>query len=865
MSSFADFKENIVVQPVSVRLRNSFLDYGMSVITSRALPDVRDGLKPVHRRTLYAMNENGFTSDKKYQKSAKTVGIVIGNYHPHGDSSVYDSMVRLSQKWIMKEILVDMHGNNGSVDGDSPAAMRYTEARLSKIAMEMLRDIKKDTVDFVGNFDDSEVEPTVLPSRVPQILVNGTSGIAVGMATSIPSHNLKEVCEAIIALIDNPNMTVADLMEYIKGPDFPTGGMIMGQENIIKAYETGRTGKGGSIRLRAKIDVVEEKGKTFLHITELPYQVFKDKVLEKLHFLQSEHNRVVRERKTNPKKIIEDAGFDFTVSKGIVDATDKKHVEKNQVLITIELKDGAIPKQVINALYKKTELEKSIPVNLLALVPAGEKGTVPKTLTLKEILEYYLAHQLEVVERSHRFDLKKNENRLQSLSALMKALDKLDETLETIKTSTSAQDAKDKLQVLLDIDEKQASSVLDRKLQTLASYEQDGLRKEYNEILSIVEELKGILADENKVKNIVKEDLQDMINKYGTDRLTIIGEAVEDIDDESLIPNHEVVVTITNKLLIKRTLDSTYRTQRRKGRGVNGMDMRDDDFIRHLCYARNHDVMLFFTNKGKVYETKVYRIMEAAANSRGYSLKTMFNFEEDEQIQAVLNIQDFSDEQYLLFATKNGIVKKSRLSEYENIRVNGIKAINLDTDKKTDEIIDRLIGVSLTSGESLITLVTQKGQSITFKEEEVSTIGRTGRGVKGITLAKDDSVISVGIHNGVDDLFVATDKGFGKRTSLSEFGPQARGGKGKAAIRLTGKNGTSVIGCDIVAEDETIMLITKNEGKIMKLAVKEIGQYQRNTQGNKIINLYEGDSLQQVARVTDADTEVEAEEEESEE
>lgn len=859
MSSFADFSEKILVQPVSVRLRNSFLDYGMSVITSRALPDVRDGLKPVHRRTLYAMFTEGFTADKKYQKSAKTVGIVIGNYHPHGDSSVYDSMVRLSQKWIMKEILVDMHGNNGSVDGDAPAAMRYTESKLSKIAMEMLRDINKDTVDFVGNFDDSEVEPTVLPSRFPQILVNGTSGIAVGMATSIPSHNLKEVCEAVISLIDNPNMTVADLMEYIKGPDFPTRGIIMGQENIKRAYETGRTGKGGSIKLRAKIDVVEEKGKTFLHITELPYQVFKDKVLEKLNELQLEHNRVVKERKTSTKKIVEDAGFDFAVPNGIVDATEKHHVGKNQVLIRIELKDGVIPQQVINGLYKKTELEKSIPVNLLALVPEGKTGTVPKTLNLKEILEYYLQHQLEVVERSHRYDLKKNESKLQSLSALMKALNNLDETIATIKSATSTQDAKEKLQVLLDIDEKQAISVLDRRLQTLASYEQDSLRKEYNDILSIVEEIKGILADENKIKNIVKEDLQVMIDKYGTERLTTIGEAVEDIDDESLIPNHEVVVTITNKLLIKRTLDSTYRTQRRKGRGVNGMDMRDDDFIRHLCYARNHDTILFFTNKGKVYETKVYRIMEAAANSRGYSIKTMFNFEEDEQIQAVLNIQDFSDEQYLLFATKNGIVKKSRLSEYENIRVNGIKAINLDTDKKTGEIVDRLIGVSLTSGESLITLVTQKGQSITFKEEEVSTIGRTGRGVKGITLAKDDAVISVGIHNGVDDLFVATDKGFGKRTPLSEFGPQARGGKGKAAIRLTGKNGTSVIGCDIVAEEETIMLITKNEGKIMKLAVKEIGQYQRNTQGNKIINLYEGDSLQQVARVTDA------EEEESEE
>lgn len=855
MSDFAGFVENIEVQPVSVRLRNAFLDYGMSVITSRALPDVRDGLKPVHRRILYAMFKEGYFADKKYQKSAKTVGIVLGNYHPHGDSSVYESMVRMSQEWIMREILVDMHGNNGSVDGDSAAAMRYTEAKLSKIAMEMLRDINKDTVDFVANYDGSDVEPTVLPSRFPQILVNGTSGIAVGMATSIPSHNLKEVCEAVIALIDNPDMTIADLMGYIQGPDFPTRGIIMGQENITRAYETGRTGKGGSIKLRAKIDVVEKKGKTFLHITELPYQVLKDKVLEKLHELQSAHNRVVRERKANPKKIIEDAGFDFTVSDGIEDKTGRKEMDENKVLITIELKDGKNPEQILNGLYKKTELEKSIPVNLLALVPQGENGTAPKTLNLKEILEHYLKHQLEVVERSYRYDLTQNEKKLQGLSALMKALDNLDETIATIKSSTSTQDALDKLQALLDVDEVQAQSILDRRLQTLASFQQDKLRQDYTDVVNLIEEIKSVLADENKRRDIIKEDLQDVINRFGTDRLTIIGEAVEDIDNESLIPNHEVVVTITNKLLIKRTLDSTYRTQRRKGRGVNGMEMRDDDFIRHLCYARNHDTILFFTNKGKVYETKVHRIMEAAANSRGYSIKTMFNFEEDEQIQAVLNIQDFSDEQYLLFATKNGIVKKSRLSEYENIRVNGIKAINLDTDKKTGEIVDRLVGVSLTSGESLITLVTQKGHSITFEEKEVSAIGRTGRGVKGITLGKDDAVISVDIHNGVDDLLVVTDQGFGKRTPLSEFRVQTRGGKGVTAIRLTGKNGSYVIGSSIVVEDDKVMLITKNEGKLMKLSAKEIAQYQRNTQGTKIINLYEGDSLQQIARVTDADEE----------
>ena len=852
MSDFAGFIE---VKPLSVQMRDNFRDYGMSVISSRALPDVRDGLKPVHRRILYAMHVEGNNSDKAYRKAAKTVGNVIGNYHPHGDSSVYEAMVRLSQTWNTREILVDMHGNNGSMDGDSAAAMRYTEARLSKIAMEMLRDLNKNTVDFKDNYDGSDREPVVLPSRFPQFLVNGTSGIAVGMATSIPSHNLREVSNGIIALIDNPNLTIDDLMKFIQGPDFPTGGLILGRENIEKAYKTGRTGKGGSIKLRAKIDVIEKKGKTFLHITELPYQVIKDKLLEKLEEIQFLHNQTEAEIKKNPNKVIERKGYDFAPKEGIVDKTGSAEIKKDKVSIMIELKPDKNPDVIMNALYSMTDLEKSIPVNLLALVPTPSGGTVPKTLNLKQVLEYYIEHQLEVVERKFQYDLNDALDKSHKLAGLMKALDKLDETIQTIRTSTSREDAMTKLKLLLDVDDIQADDILKRRLQTLATFQQDLLRQDYQVYLDQIEYIKSVLADESLRRNIIKDDLREISDKFGNDRLTYIGDAVDSVDAESLIPNVEVVVTITHNGMIKRTLDSNYRMQRRKGRGVNGMGMYENDFIEHLCTGRNHDKILFFTNKGKVYETKMLRIMEASSVSKGQNIKTMFNFEEDERVQAVLNIQEFSEEQYLLFATKKGIVKKTKLSEYANIRSNGIKAIHLSVDKKTGKIADSLIGVALTSGDSNITLVTQNGHSITFSEEEVSSIGRTGRGVIGIRLSKGDSVISVAIHDGTSDLLVVTDNGFGKRTPFSEFRLQARGGKGVKAINFTGKNGTKVIGCEPVSEIDALILITENEGKLLKLAVKEISQFQRNTQGTKIINLYEGDTLSSIARVADADEE----------
>lgn len=858
----SEFTEHIQRMPLSVELRNDFRDYAMSVITDRALPDVRDGLKPVHRRILYGMHIDGNTSDKPYRKAAKTVGFVMGNFHPHGDSSIYNAMARMSQPWNIRETLVDMHGNNGSMDGDAPAAMRYTEARLSKIAMDMLRDINKDTVDFISTYDDSDVEPTVLPSRFPQVLVNGTSGIAVGMATSIPSHNLTEVCEALIALIDNPDITLDELMEYIKGPDFPTGGYLMGQENIKRAYETGRTGRGGSIVVRSKIDVVKKKNKNFLQITEIPYQVDKNKLLEKLHALQTTYNQTEDERKKNPKKVIEEDGYDFAARGGIKDRTGRKEIENNKVFIEIELKADKDPEQVMEALYKKTQLQDTVSINLLVLVPNEEGGTSPKTLGLKDILVEYYKHQMNVVKRKYEFDLKKLLKDSHELAGLMNALDKLDETIKTIRTSLSKDDAKTKLIALLDIDEIQAEYVLERRLQTLANFEQDQLRAKYDGYLIQIAEIEAILSDENKRKKIIQEDLRDIVNRYGSERLTVLSGEINHVDDESLVPNDEVVMTLTHNGYIKRTKDSHYRTQRRKGRGVSGMDMYEDDFIEHLLYGRNQDKVLFFTNQGRVYETKMLRIKESPSNSRGYSIRTMFNFEEGETIQAVLNIQDFSDEQYLLFATRKGIVKKSPLSEYANIRSNGIKAINLDTDKKTGDIIDHLVGVTLTGGDSHITLVTKKGHSITFDEKEVSSIGRTGRGVKGITLSHGDSVIAVDIHNGTSDLLVVTDKGFGKRTPLTEFRLQSRGGKGVRAILLSGKNGTEVVGSRVVSVGDNVMLITKNEGKLMKLAVKEISQFQRSTQGTRIINLYEGDALQQIARISDIEDDEENEENE---
>jgi len=845
----------IVSRHITTHARKSFLNYAMSVIKSRALPDVRDGLKPVHRRILYAMYKENNVAEKAYRKSAKSVGIVIGNYHPHGDSAVYDSMVRMSQKWVMNDILVDMHGNNGSVDGDAPAAMRYTEARLSKVAMEMLKDINKDTVDFTKTYDESDIEPAVLPSHYPQILVNGTSGIAVGMATEIPPHNLGEVCRALIALVDNPDMTLDEIMTYIKGPDFPTRGILLGEENIRHAYETGNTGEGRSLRLRSRVDIVEEDGKTFLHVTELPYQVNKDKLLTSLNQLQDDYNAVATQRKNSPNKVFEDKGYDFTYKEsGVVDTTGKEDTAQNRVSIFIELKKDKDPIQVLNALYKKTSLEKTIPINFLALVPSAQgNGTVPRVLPLKSILTHYLNHQFDVLQRAYQYDLKKNHAQLKRLLAFVKATDKLDETIRTIRESLSNQDALNKLMPLLDIDEEQAQSILERRFQTLISMNQQKLREEYEEKLEKEKELQKVLDSEELQKQLIKDGFETMINKYGKERMSELGGEVKDIDDESLIPNDEVVVTVTHDMFIKRTKDSEYRTQRRKGIGVNSINMDDDDFVEHLSFTRNHDNILFFTNHGRVYTTKVHRIR--TSTTRGYSIRSMFKFKEDETVQAILTIRDFSEKQSLFFTTKNGIVKKSKLSAYKNIHSNGIKAIKLDEDKETGEITDQLVGVSLTGGDSLVTLLTKLGKTITFKEDDVSTIGRTGRGVKGISLREGDSVVSVAVHKGDSELLIVTDKGYGKRTNVSEFRVQSKGGKGVAGISLTEKNGTCVVGFVVVTEEDTIILITKNEGKLMKVAVKEISQFKRNTQGSLIIRLHEGDSLQEIARVSDTEDE----------
>lgn len=836
--------DEILEKPITGILSESFIDYSMSVIISRALPDVRDGLKPVHRRILYAMHELKMFPNSPFKKSARIVGEVIGKYHPHGDSAVYDAMTRLSQHWNQREILVNMHGNNGSIDGDGAAAMRYTEAKLHQMAMELLRDLDKDTVDFQDNYDGSEREPKVLPARIPNLLINGSEGIAVGMATKIPPHNLREVIHAVIELIDNPNATVEDLMKHIKGPDFPTGAMIMGEYGIKEAYTTGK----GSIRIRGVAEIIQEKKQNKIVIREIPFQVNKSVLIEQIRNIQRDWDEYAKER-TKKNSKVKPKGLDFCVRDGVEDHTGRDN-DNNSVEIVITLKRDIEPELVLNYLYKHTSLQTTFNIHNLALVPKidrdGKELLIPRILTLKETLEEYIKHQKQVETRRLEYDLKKKEEEIYLLAGLMKALDKMDETIETIRSSTSRNDAIERLTFLLSVSEAQAKHILERRLQTLANFEQDELRTKHDNIKKEIEEIKAILSDEAKIATIIKENLRHIADKYGKDRQTRIMPPAEDIVMEDLIPDDEVVVTMTQQGYIKRTLEANYRTQRRKGIGVNAMNMREDDFIRHLLVAKNHDYLLFFTNLGRVYKQKIYDIPELSANSKGKHINNILDLEQNETIQAVLSIREFHDELYLFFTTKNGIVKKSKLSAYANIRRNGIAAITLDNG-------DELVGASLTNGDRSVTLISKLGISITFKESDVKSVGRTGRGVKGISLQKNDEIVSFAIHDGISDLFIATKNGFGKRTPLSEYREQNRGGKGVIAIKVNEKNG-EVIGTCTVHEDDTIMLITQN-ATLMKCLVKEISSIGRNTQGTKIINLRENDYLTAIARIPDSDEE----------
>jgi len=807
---------------ISQEMRSSFLDYAMSVIVSRALPDVRDGLKPVHRRILYAMHDLGMTSDKPYKKSARIVGDVIGKYHPHGDSAVYDTMVRMAQDFNYRYMLVDGHGNFGSVDGDAAAAMRYTEARMSKISMELLRDINKDTIDYQDNYDGSEKEPVVLPARFPNLLVNGASGIAVGMATNIPPHQLGEVIDGVLALSQEPDLTIAELMEIIPGPDFPTAGQIIGRSGIRKAYETGR----GSITVRAKVEIEEKaNGKQSIIVTELPFQVNKAKLIEKIADL-------VRDKKIE----------------GITDLRDES--DRNGLRIVIELRKDANANVLLNNLYKQTALQTSFGINMLALVN-GE----PKVLNLKQVLLHYLDHQKVVIRRRTQFELKKAEARAHILEGLRIALDHLDEVINLIRSSQTTDIARQGLMDKFSLSEKQAQAILDMRLQRLTGLEREKIEGEYQELIKLIAELKAILASEEKVLEIIREELTEIKERFNDERRTeIIVSGVESIEDEDLIPQENIVITLTHNGYIKRLPVSTYRSQKRGGRGIQGMGTNEDDFVEHLLTTSTHDTILFFTNKGKVYRAKGYEIPEFGRTAKGIPIVNLLEIDRDEWINTIIPIQEFADDWYLFFTTKDGICKRSPLSQFANIRTSGLIALTL-----RDE--DELISVHLTDGTKDVVIGTKKGMLIRFPETDVRSMGRTAAGVKGISLDDEDHVVGMEVLEENVDVLIVTENGYGKRTNEKEYRIQSRGGKGLKTCNITEKNGF-VVAVKAVTGEEDLMLVTAT-GVIIRMDVNDISTMGRNTVGVKLIKLGEDEFVSTVALVDKDDSE--SEEEETEE
>ncbi|NMM52230.1 DNA gyrase subunit A [Paenibacillus aquistagni] len=789
---------------IGTEMRESFLDYAMSIIVSRALPDVRDGLKPVHRRILYAMSELGMSPDKPYKKSARIVGEVIGKYHPHGDSAVYETMVRMAQDFSLRYMLVDGHGNFGSIDGDMAAAMRYTEARLSKISMEMLRDLNKDTVDFAPNYDGEEKEPVVLPARFPNLLVNGLSGIAVGMATNIPPHNLTEVINGVQALIKDPELTPIDLMEYIHGPDFPTAGLIMGREGIRQAYMTGR----GSVVMRARAEIEENNGKARIVVNEIPYQVNKARLVEKIAEL-------VRDKKID----------------GITDLRDES--DRNGMRVVIELRRDVTPSVVLNNLYRHTQMQVNFGVNMLALV-----NQEPRILNLRDVLHYYIEHQVEVIRRRTQFELNKAEARAHILEGLRIALDHLDEIIALIRSSRNDEEARNGLMERFTLSFEQAQAILDMRLRRLTGLERDKIEEEYNELLARIAEFKAILADEQLVLQIVHDELEEVKQKYGDERRTEITFG-DDIMDEDLIPREDVIITITHSGYIKRLPATTYRSQKRGGRGVVGMGTKDDDFVEHLFVTNSHHYLMFFTDKGKVYRIKAYEIPDLSRTARGTPIINLIQIEQGETINAVIPVEEFGGEQYLFFATRQGIVKKTPLIDYNNIRKGGLIAINLRED-------DDLIGVRLTDGEQEIIMGTKNGMSIRFSEQDVRSMGRSATGVKGINLDNDDRVIDMDVIDPALDVLIVTTKGYGKRTPTEEYRSQTRGGKGIKAINVTEKNGP-LAGLKVVSDDDDLMVITES-GTIIRTSISGISQLGRYAQGVKIINIRDEDAVSTVTR-----------------
>ncbi|WP_058486406.1 DNA gyrase subunit A [Defluviitalea phaphyphila] len=806
--------DKIIPVEIQDEMKKSYIDYAMSVIISRAIPDVRDGLKPVHRRILYAMNELKLSPNKPYKKSARIVGETMGKYHPHGDSSIYDAMVRMAQDFSIRYPLVDGHGNFGSVDGDSAAAMRYTEARLSKIAMELLADIEKETIDYRPNFDESLKEPVVLPARFPNLLVNGSSGIAVGMATNIPPHNLKEVINGVLKIIDNyveedRETTIEELLSIIKGPDFPTGAIILGRKGIEEAYRTGK----GKIKVRAVAEIEEmSNNKQRIIVTEIPYMVNKARLIEKIADLVKE------------KRI-----------EGISDIRDES--DRTGMRIVIEIKKDHNANVVLNQLYKYTQMQDVFSVNMLALV-----DNEAKTLNLKDMLIHYLNHQKDVVTRRTKFDLRKAEERSHILEGLIVALDNIDRVISIIRSSSSTQEAKERLIKEFNLSEKQAQAIVDMRLRSLTGLEREKIDNEYRELQETIKELKSILMDEKKLYRVIKEEILIISEKYSDERKTKFQVDEGEFNLEDLIKEETSVITTTHLGYIKRLPLNTYKSQNRGGKGIIGMQTREEDFIEDLFITSTHDYILFFTNKGKVYRIKAYEIPEASRTARGTAIINLLQLDSGEKITAAIPVKEYKEGTYLLMVTKKGLIKKTSIMEYQNIRKGGLNSITL---RDEDELIEVK---NIEKGEKIF-VGTKKGHGIVFKEEEVRAIGRTGMGVKAINLNKDDEVIGVGLLSEGNDILFVTQKGLGKRTDINEFNIQRRGGKGVKTYRLTDKTG-EIVGIKMVSEKEEVMMIT-SEGIIIRINVSQISKTGRITQGVKLMNLGEDESVVSVEKVVE--------------
>lgn len=799
---------NVLPAELSKEMRTSFLEYSMSVIVSRALPDVRDGLKPVHRRILYAMNESGITPKRPHAKSARTVGDVIGKYHPHGDSAVYATMVRLAQPFSMRVPLVDGHGNFGSIDGDSAAAMRYTEARLDKPAMELLRDLDKETVDFQPNYDESLQEPVVLPSRFPNLLVNGSSGIAVGMATNIPPHNLGEAIDATCMMIDNPDCTVDDLMKVLPGPDFPTGGIIMGRKGIRDAYETGK----GSLTIRSKCRIEEGKnGKHSIVVSEIPYQVNRTNLLKKIADL-------IRDKKLPEVSNVHDGA------------------DRHGIDIIIELKQNAIPQVVLNKLYKHTQLQVGFGCNMLALV-----NGVPRVLSLKEILHYYILHQEEVVERRTRYDLAKAEARAHILEGFVIALDNIDEVIQIIRSSNTDREAKDVLMERFKLSEKQSEAILEMKLRRLTGLEREKIEAELKELREKIDYYKRLLSDKDLVKQVIKEELTEIKEKFSSARITKITDEAKDLDVEDLIAEEEVAITVTKAGYVKRLPVATYRQQKRGGKGMQGVNLKEADFVEHLFISSTHAYLLFFSSRGRVYRLKAYEIPEASRHARGTAIVNVLPLEKGETIAAVIATKDFPEDEYLMFATSSGMVKKTSMKLYDRTRRDGLIAINLKEN-------DTLISVQRVAEGEKVMMVSSAGKAIMWDESEVRAMGRDTMGVRGMTVNADARVLGMEIARPGTELLVITELGYGKRTPVEEYPSHHRGGQGVYTITMTAKKGL-LSAMKIVEENDEIMIVTE-EGVVVRTPVSGVSQLGRSTQGVHVMNVAGKDKVSAVATST---------------